>query len=317
MTRLTRKQFLQALGATALAVLDGRAIALGAQAASLIDPHFHIWNLGQFRLRWLDDAGPVLKRDFSLDDYRAAIAGLNVAKSVYVEVDVAPEQKESEANFAIGLCSGSGKPTAAAVVGGTPGATGFEKYIRNLTGGGAVHGVRASLGPSRGEDPGFMRDIVLLGKLGISFDFLVDAGGLADAANVAAAAPDTRFILDHCGNPNTTWFAKGADSREADQWKRGIESIARQPNVACKISGVAENGPAEGATPERIAPPVVHCLDSFGPDRVMFASNWPVCLKSITISKWVEMLQHIITGRGDESGNRLFSENAAKWYRLQ
>jgi len=317
MNSLTRKQFLQASACVALAVIGGRSIASSAESVLVVDPHFHIWSLKQFRLRWLDNAGPVLKRDFSLDDYRAAIAGLNVVKSVYVEVDVAPEQKEPEARFAKSLCNESGRPTRAAVIDGAPGTEGFEKYIRNVSGGGAVHGVRASLGAKRGDDPRFLHDIVLLGKLGLSFDFLVDARGLADAAKVAAAAPDTRFILDHCGNPSTTWFAKGADSREADEWKRGIELIARQPNVACKISGVAENGPADSATQDRIAPPVNHCLDSFGPDRVMFASNWPVCLKSITVSGWVRLLRQIIAGRAEGNGDKLFSVNAAKWYRLQ
>jgi len=304
------------LGAVGLATVATRW-SLGAEAAMpLIDPHFHIWDLKQFRLRWLDNAGSVLKRNYSLDDYRAAVAGLNVVKSVYVEVDVTPEQKEPEARYAIGLCEDGGRPTTAVVVGGTPGTEGFEKYIRMLAQSPSVHGVRAQLGTSRGRDPRYVQDVALLGKLGMSFDFLVDAAGLADAAKLAEISPQTRFILDHCGNASTSWFARGVDAEMADRWRRGIELVARQPNVACKISGVAENGPPEGATVERIAPVVNHCLDSLGPDRVMFAGNWPVCLKSITISNWNEMLKGITAGRGDEFSRKLFHDNAAKWYRL-
>src|ERR1700727_1239740 len=100
---ITRKQFLQISGAAAVALLGRHAAAVGDVSTQLIDPHFHLWDLKQFHLQWLENAGPALKRDFSLEDYRAAIAGLNVVKSVYVEVDVSPEQKEAESHYAIGL----------------------------------------------------------------------------------------------------------------------------------------------------------------------------------------------------------------------
>ncbi len=282
----------------------------------LIDPHFHIWDLSRFRLPWLDGAGPVLKRTFTLDDYRRAVDGLGVEKSVYVEVSVKPEQREEEARFAAGLCDEKGKPTSAVVIGGAPGTDGFEPYIRKLVENRAIHGVRASIPKGRTNDPKLVSDVRLLGKLGLTFDLLWDGQNLAEAAELVSAAPDTHFILDHCGNPSTDWFAPRADPNPADRWKRGIDLVAKHPNVACKISGVAENGPPDGATLERVGPPVNHCLDSFGDKRVMFASNWPVCLKSATIARWVEMLKAITSRRGEGFARKLFRDNAVHWYGL-
>jgi L-fuconolactonase len=309
----TRREFFALTAAGVLGVC-GSTVESAQATQSIVDPHFHIWDLERFRLPWLDGAGPTLKRTFTIDDYRAAIAGLGVSQSVYVEVSVRPDQRRAEADFATGLCDG--RPTAAVVVGGAPGTDDFAPYIRKLAEGKPVHGVRASLAKGKSRDAKLVEDVRLLGKLGLSFDLLWDGQNLPEAADLVAAAPGTRFILDHCGNASTTWFAPGADGKAADRWRRGIEAVAGHPNVSCKISGVAESGPAEMATPERVSPIVNHCLDSFGADRVMFASNWPVCLKSITIAKWVEMLRGITSGRGEGFGQKLFLANAAKWYRL-
>jgi len=310
---MNRREFLTFTSVASLAVLS-RGGAEGP--GPLVDPHFHIWDLDRFRLPWLDNAGPVLKKTFTLDDYRAAVEGLGVEKSVYVEVSVKPEQREDEARYAAGLCNDQGKPTSAVVVGGAPGTEGFETYIRKLTENPAVHGLRASVARGLARDEKLVRDVRLLGKLGLSFDLLWDGQNLAEASQLAAAAPDTRFILDHCGNASTNWFARGADPKAADRWKQGIDLLARQPNVTCKISGVAENGPPDGATIDRVGLVVNHCLDHFGDQRVMFASNWPVCLKSVTIAEWVKMLKTITAPRGREFGAMLFHDNAARWYRL-
>jgi predicted TIM-barrel fold metal-dependent hydrolase len=309
----TRREFIGLTAAAAVGTVATRASFVHA-TQPIIDPHFHIWDLKRFRLPWLDGAGPVLKRTFTLDDYRAAIAGLDVSKSVYVEVSVKPDQRQAEAEFAIGICDAN--PASAVVAGGAPGTDAFAPYIRKLAGRKPVHGVRASVAKGTSKDLKLVEDIRLLGKSRLSFDLLWDGQNLAEAADLVAAAPDTSFILDHCGNASTTWFSTGADGKAADRWKRGIDLVASHTNVACKISGVAESGPGELATAETVAPVVDHCLDSFGPDRVMFAGNWPVCLKSVTIAKWVEMVKGITAGRGGSFQHALFFDNAANWYRL-
>ena len=304
------------LGATAGIIAAAGASLAGDPPAPIVDPHFHVWDRKRLRLPWLDNAGALLNRDYSPGDYRDAIAGLNVVRSVYVEVAVDPSQHEAEARFAAGLCGRSEAPVGGVVIGGRPGAEGFANYIRQFKGNPCIRGVRAPFPAGRSRESRFVRDLALLGELQLSFDLLLDAGEMAEAAELAKAARGTRFILDHCGNASCAWFAPGGDNSAADRWRKGIAALAAQPNVACKISGVAENGPAASATIQNIAPIVNHCLDSFGPDRVMFASNWPVCLRSITIRGWVEVLREITAPRGKSFAEKLFNQNAVRHYRL-
>lgn len=303
------------LGAATAVIVAGAALAADAPAA-IVDPHFHVWDRKKLRLSWLDNAGPLLNRDYSLADYREAIAGLNVVRSVYVEVEVDPDQQEAEARFAAGLCGRLESSVAGVVIGGRPGTEGFAGYIGEFKGDPCIRGVRAPFPVGHSREARFVKDMALLGQLQLSFDLLLDAGTMPQAAELAKAAPGTRFILDHCGNASPAWFAPGGDRAAAERWRKGIVSLAGQTNVACKISGAAESGPAEVATIANITPIVNHCLDSFGPERVMFASNWPVCLKSITIRGWVEMLRQIIAPRGESFAEKMFSRNAARWYRL-
>src|SRR5437016_4237441 len=99
----------------------------------IIDTHQHLWDLDRFRLPWLDGV-PALNRDFLLPDYLAASAGLNIAQTVYMEVDVAPDQKAAEAEYALELCARGDNPLAGAVIGGLLGAKDFADYVARFAG---------------------------------------------------------------------------------------------------------------------------------------------------------------------------------------
>jgi predicted TIM-barrel fold metal-dependent hydrolase len=292
-----------------------------APSLPIVDSHQHVWDLKRFRLPWLDNAGPVLKRDFTPADYAEAAAGLNVEKAVYIEVAVTPDQRVAEADYVIDLCRHGGTLTAAAVLGGGAGADGFRDYAARFKDTPAVKGVRESYRRGAHKDPKFLADIRLLGELGMSLDLLADGGVLAEVAELAAACPETRMILDHTGGGSAKWFTGAGETDDAarrprEQWRQGIQRLAERPNVYCKISGVAENAGEGNVTAEGMAPVVNHCLDAFGPDRVVFGSNWPVCLRAITYRRWVEALRRITAGRGEAFQRKLFHDNAARFYRL-
>ena len=144
---------------------------------------------------------------------------------------------------------------------------------------------------------------------------------LLDGVKLAAKCPGTRFILDHCGNPDLKCFrtrriGEVAPAHTADAWKRSIDALAKQPNVICKISGVAAGLPPEGEA-EDLAPVVNHCLDTFGPDCVVFGGDWPVCLLGATYQKWVHMLRQIIASRSHAHQMQLWSGNALRFYELR
>jgi predicted TIM-barrel fold metal-dependent hydrolase len=123
------------------------------------------------------------------------------------------------------------------------------------------------------------------------------------------ACPQTRFILDHCGNAAVT-------DPDREPWRRAIGEIARRERVVCKISGIVANAAHGSWRPADLAPFVNHCLAEFGPDRVMFGGDWPVCTLNASYRQWVEALREIVTGRPLADRRKLWHDNAVRFYGL-
>jgi predicted TIM-barrel fold metal-dependent hydrolase len=279
----------------------------------IVDTHQHLWDLGKFRLPWTKDV-PRLNRSFVISDYHKAAAGLNVVKTVYMEVDVDPAQQMAEAEYVTALCRDKHSGMAAAVISGRPGDEGFAKYIKPFKDNPAIKGVRQVLHvPSAKaglclEKP-FVASIRLLGELGMSFDLCMRPTELGDAGKLVEACPDTRFILDHCGN-------QSPQAKDHSAWKREIAALARRKNVVCKVSGLVDKA-AEDWKPEQLAPIINHALDEFGPDRVMFGGDWPVCTLRASLAEWVAALRTIVAGRKVGEQRKLFHDNAVAFYGLK
>lgn len=331
----SRRDFMATAAVTAAACLNsGRssvaAAALqksaDAQSPPIVDTHQHLWDLKQFRLPWLNGAPEILSHNYGLKEYAAATEGLNVAQAVYMEVDVHPEEQVREAEALIAICKGGQAPTVAAVISGRPGHQGFAAYIKAYRDVSQIKGVRQVLhNPSapRGLclEPQFVASIRLLGELGKSFDFCMRPGELSDAVTLAKQCPQTRFILDHCGNASPAAFLpasvrKDAPTHDPEQWRKDIAALANCDNVICKISGVIASAPQGISPAESLAPIINHCLDEFGPDRVVFGGDWPVCLLGGTFREWVTALRTIISQRPQADQEKLWSGNARRHYSL-
>ena len=320
---LTRRQFLQHASVAAIAA-TGCATVPSAPDALIIDTHQHLWDLASQKLPWLGDAPAVLRKSFRTEEYRAATAGLNV-RAIYMEVDVAEAGLVAEAEFVLGLANAGQTPTRAAVIGGRPDAPGFADYVKRFSANPRFKGVRRVL-HSPATPAGyclkteFVRGVRLLGESGKSFDLCMRAPELMDGVKLAEQCPGTRFVLDHCGNPDLKCFRASRPGEDkprhtSDQWKHSIDALAKRPNVIGKISGVAASlTPGGGA--DDLAPAINHCLDAFGPDRVVFGGDWPVCLLGATYQQWVTMLRQIITSRPAEHQRKLWSANALRHYAL-
>ncbi len=278
----------------------------------IIDTHQHLWDLDKFRLPWVKKDSP-LAHNYLMSDYLEAAAGLNVVKTVYMEVDVAPEQQRAEAEYVTGLCQHADNPMVAAVISGRPASEGFAKYITPFKDSAYIRGVRQVL-HGEGTPAGyclndqFVRSVRLLGDLGMSFDLCMRPGELADGTKLIDACPGTFFILDHCGNGDVK-------AKDLTQWKRDMADMAKRDHVVCKVSGIVAGAP-ERWTPDDLAPVVNHTLDVFGPDRVMFAGDWPVCTTRATLKQWVDALKAIVSNRKAEEQKKLFHDNAVRVYRL-
>jgi L-fuconolactonase len=285
-------------------------MAVQAENPPIIDTHLHLWDLTRLRLPWIA-RGDAFDRNYTMDDYRQAIHGLNVVKAVYMEVDVADEHKRAEADFVLDLCRQGNTPMVGAVIGGRPASDGFRAYLEPLRNNRFLKGVRQVLHtdgtpPGTGTQEAFLRGVRLLGEWGLRFDLCMRPTDLGDALRIIESCPDTRFVLDHCGNGPIY-----AENR--DQWRKGIDRLARIERVMCKISGIVVQA-RQGWRADNLAPVINHCLASFGPDRVMFAGDWPVCTRAATFRQWVEALQSIVRERPLEERRKLFHDNAARFY---
>jgi L-fuconolactonase len=238
---------------------------------------------------------------------------LGVVKTVYMEVDVDPVQQVEEAEYVMDLCGRDDNPMVGAVISGRPASEGFESYVRPLAASRYIKGVRqvlhGSAPPGYCLAPEFVKGIRLLGDLGLSYDICIRPGELLDAAKLADLCPGTRFILDHCGNANV-------EEKERSPWERDIAEVARRENVVCKISGIVASAKPGAWGPEDLAPIILHCREVFGPDRILFGGDWPVCTLTATLRQWVEALRQIVSGWTEEEQRKLFHGNALSVYRL-
>lgn len=320
---MNRRQFLinsaaSALGCTSL-VKAGSDDPWGAH--QIVDTHQHLWDLSRFRLPWLKPGGE-LTRDFTQADYREATYSLGITKAVYMEVAVAREQKLAEAEYIVEVCADRSNPTCAAVIGGLILEGGFDEYIVRFKGSPYMKGVRHPLNnPAQLDNDRLIQNLRLLGRLNLSFDLVVPPGLIAEAAKVVERCGDTRFILDHCGNADPLAFNSDLDwgrkpQHDAEAWKRDIETLAGKPNVICKISGIIARVPKGRATAGVLSPIVNHCLDTFGPQRVIFAGDWPVCTRGAPLRVWVNLLREIVQKRSSEDQRKLFWSNAHSFYDL-
>ena len=296
----------------------------------IIDTHQHLWDLEKFNLPWA--AGiPQLNHSFVTSDYLEAAKTSEVVKTVYMEVDVEPAQRVAEVEYITNLCQQDDNPTAAAVIAGSPDAADFQDYMAQFKDNTYVKGIRQVLHtpesqPGRCVEPGFIAGIKHLGELGLIFDICIRPGELSDAVKLVDACPGTQFVLDHCGNADPGVVSGEIDANTLDkenpfwhdpqQWKDNIAALGERDNVVCKISGIVARA-AEGWNAKTLAPTVNHCLDSFGPDRVIFGGDWPVCTLVAPLGQWVSALRAIIISRSEAEQRKLLYDNAARIYGLE
>jgi L-fuconolactonase len=328
----TRRDFLQALTALSATHLfsacqsvtgrSGKSVETKAPYRLIVDAHQHLWDLNELELPWLQKADPRIAKTFLSDAYQEATEGLPV-RAMYMEVAVADTQLEREAKWIEGLITSGTTQTVAAVLSGRPSHPEFAEYLDRCMDQTLLKGIRRILHDAdipRGTclEPDFIRGIQLLGKKGLTFDVCIRPRELRDVVTLASECPETQFVLDHCGNGDPKAFQtspKAKPNHSAAEWQRSIEAIAKKPNVACKISGVMEPM-SEGWTAEDLAPVVNHCLDAFGSDRVLFSSNWPVCLLGGSLRQWVDALALITANRPETDRSKLWAENAKRIYKL-
>ncbi|EOU1316056.1 amidohydrolase [Klebsiella quasipneumoniae] len=284
----------------------------------ITDTHLHLWNLSRFRLPWLS-AVPALNHDVSWQDYRMVVDQDTwcIDRALYVEVDVAPEQRGAESLFLRELCADPTNFVEGGIVSldlQQPGAV--ARWLDTDAWHPAVKGVRhvlhvASQPPGACLTSDFINNVNALGNAGLCFEVCLRNEELADAVALAERT-STTLVLNHMGNVDSIRLAE--DAHYAANWRRNLQALARQRHAWCKVSGV--NIPADGDI-NLVRPAIEQCLELFSADRIVFASNFPVCLLNTGLIPWVDTLVHITRGQGRAWQENFFNHNAHELYRLR
>jgi predicted TIM-barrel fold metal-dependent hydrolase len=277
----------------------------------IVDTHQHLWDLDLFRYSWLDSV-PSLNRCFRMPDYLAAAKGLNVVKSVHLEADVDEPYMLDETRHLLALADQPDNPLEGIVACGRPESEDFRSYLDTIVGHPKLKGIRRVLHTQPddvGQNVTFIKNVAALSGYGLSFDICVLARQIPIAIKLVSTCPDVVFILDHSGVPQVK-------EKNLDPWRSNIAEIAKFPNVFCKVSGLVAYADPRKWTAEDLRPFVDHVIASFGWDRVLFGSDWPVCTISASYQQWVAALKEITQSGGEANQRKLFCDNGLRVYRL-
>lgn len=270
----------------------------------IIDAHVHLWSLSRAECRWPTAAEGVIFRDHLVADLKHAIAGHGIQSVVLVQ------SQECEADTEWLLEIASAEPLVAAVVGWAdlrrPDAT--ERVVALATQSKLV-GLRPMVQDRPAnwfDDPSLDTGLVLMADRGVTLDALVRVAHLPALDRLAARHPDLRIVIDHAAKPAI------AEAAGFEEWRSAIAPLSAQPNVCCKISGLlTERG---DCPPEAVVPYVEELLALFGPDRMMWGSDWPVLNASGDYAAWLELAKSTVPERSHE---QLFARTVQEFYSLQ
>ena len=276
---------------------------------SIIDSHHHVWDLAVRDQDWI--TGPqmaAIRRSFSVDDLRPSAEAAGVTATIVVQtVTVAAETPEL-------LSLAADDPLVAGVVGWTdltsPAIAEEIARLKAVPGGDYLvsirHQVQGEPDPDWLRRPDVLRGLRAVAAAGLCYDLVVLPHQIAAATYAAQAVPGLTMVLDHGAKPPV-----GSDLAD---WAAAITVFAEQPNTVCKLSGLVTEAPP-GTRPAAFAPVAEVILTAFGAERVMFGSDWPVCLLAVADYAEVLGLAQLLTARLPVSEQAaVFAGTAARVY---
>jgi L-fuconolactonase len=290
----------------------------------MIDAHHHLWDLAAREHRWLtgpqpwadDDELARLRRSFTLADLVPLAAAAGVTGTVVIQTAAEPWETPDLLALAAGLDEPSGGGLLAGVVGWTdltaPAVLDAVARLRAGPGGeflcGIRHPVLAEADPGWLARPAVLRGLNALASAGLSFDIVVLAHQLPAAVTAARSVPGLSFVLDHLGGPPA---GSGQDDTNGP-WAAAIRALGALPNVTCKLSGAHTDAARAGD----LRPYYQTVLAAFGPDRLMFGSDWPVSTLAAAYGQVCAMYRELTAQLSTAEQEAIFDRTARRVYQL-
>ncbi|WP_246731523.1 amidohydrolase [Methylocapsa sp. S129] len=278
---------------------------------TIIDTHLHLIYRGLLHYPWIDGA-PYLQQEFPAERYQAEAVRCGIGAALHMEVDVAEGDIEAETKHVEALSATPGSLLRGAISACRPENADFPAFLERQLANPFIKGFRRILHQSPdslSESVMFRANIGRLKGSGRPFDLCVLPHQIGHAIALADHCPDVPFVLDHCGVP-------AIKDRAEHPWREHMAEIAKRPNVVVKISGVVAYADPPTWTLDDIRPYVEHAIESFGWDRVVWGSDWPVCTISASLSTWVAATRALIEGCSADERRKLLEGNARRVWRL-
>lgn len=272
-----------------------------------IDSHQHFWKYDPVRDSWINDEMSVIKGDFLPEDLQPILKENNVDGCVAVQAD----QSETETEFLLSLADAN--DFIKGVVGWVdltsddledrlayfstfPRLKGFRHIVQGQPAGFMLN-------------PRFIEGVKKLSSFGFTYDLLIYHFQLEEAISFLRKVDDAKIVVDHIAKPS---IATG----EITPWDQHMKMVAQFPNVSCKISGMVTEGNWKSWTNTDFHPYIDTVLDAFGPSRLMYGSDWPVCLVAGTYSDQMMIVKEHLSKLTGEERSLVFGLNAQKFYNL-
>ena len=275
----------------------------------IIDSHHHLWKYTPEDYGWMDESMQILKEDYLPLDLEPQLKRSGVSGTVVVQARQTLEETEWLLNLAqrssflqgvvgwVDLCSPSLTEQ-------------LDKYSPHPK----LAGIRHVIHDEPDNDfmlrEDFKQGIAQLEKFNLTYDLLLFPRHLQRAAQLVLTFPNQRFVLDHLAKPPIK-------SGELQPWERDIKELAALPNVWCKLSGMVTEADPLSWKQEDFIPYMAVVLESFGPDRVMLGSDWPVCTLGGAYQEVMEIPLSYISSLSETEQEKIKYQNAIDGYQLQ
>ncbi len=273
-----------------------------------IDAHHHFWKYDPVEYDWIDESMRAIRRDFLPTDLQAEIEAAGIEGVVSVQARQTVEEtawllEMARANDFIKGVVGWAPLIDAGVAGQ------IEKFAASPKLRAVRHVLQGEADERYMLRGDFNAGIDALEPLGLVYDILIFERHLPQTIEFVDRHPSQVFVLDHVAKPRLKENA-------LEPWQTDIKELARRENVSCKISGMVTEADWSAWTEKQLRPYLDTVLDAFGPARLMFGSDWPVCLVASSYQRWVDVVKEFARDLSTSEQRQLFGETAIAVYRL-
>ena len=274
----------------------------------MIDSHQHFWQLGRFDYPWMSEDLGVLYRDYLPADLAPILQRNSVEKTVLVQAS----NSIAESQWLLELADANS--FIAGVVGWVDlMSTGLDEQLDALCAHSKFKGVRHLVESEPADDwlvqPAVLKGLKNLASRGVSYDLLVHTRHLKHVPRLAESCPELALVIDHMAKPPIA-------RNEIKEWSQAIAPLGGYQNIHCKLSGLVTEANWNSWRTDDLRPFVDCALEFFGADRIMFGSDYPVCLLAASYNRVLDSFQELLKDLNDTDREKIFSKNAAQFYRL-